>query len=233
MVVTVADRESDIYEFLLEAQAMNAKYVIRACYDRHLHQAEYDRLPESLRRVEGAGTVEIDVPTQNRRALLELRFVPLALRPPERMTRWKTKWRVSCWVIQVCETVAPAGSDPLTWTLLTNLPVTSLEQALERISWYRRRWQIEMFHKILKSGCTVEDGRLQTAERLTKYIALIAVMGWRIFWMVPVSRADPSAPADIALTKTEIATLCSLQRFQSKLLQEKFLTSKPSSLSPV
>src|SRR5438309_8971254 len=78
MVVTVADRESDIDEFLLEAQAMNAKYVIRACPHRHLHPAEQDRRPESLRRVEAAGTVEIDVPTQNRRASLERRFVPMA-----------------------------------------------------------------------------------------------------------------------------------------------------------
>jgi hypothetical protein len=226
MVVTVADRESDIYEFLLEAQAMNAKYVIRACHDRHVHHAEYDRLQEYLRSVEAAGAVAIDVPTQNRRASLELRFVPVTLRPPERMTRSKTKLHGPCWVIHVGETVAPAGSDPLTWTLLTNIPVTSLEQAIERLGWYRRRWSIEEYHKILKSGCTVEDCRLQTAERLTKYIALISVIGWRIFWMVHVSRADPSAPAEIALTKIEIRTLCSLQRFKSKLPPEKSLTIK-------
>jgi hypothetical protein len=133
MVVAVADRESDIYEFLLEAQTIKAKYVIRACPDRPLHRAEYDRLQERLRSVETAGTAEIDLPTQNRRASLELRFVPVALRPPERRTCSKTKWHVPCWVIHVCQTVAPARSDPLRWRLLTNIPVASLEQAIEQL----------------------------------------------------------------------------------------------------
>jgi hypothetical protein len=53
-------------------------------------------------------------------------------------------------------------------------------------------------------------------------------MGWRIFWMVPVRGADPSAPAEMALTKREIRTLCSLQRFQSKRAPEKSLTIQPA-----
>lgn len=226
MVVTVADRESDIYEFLLEAQALNAKYVIRACYDRHVHHDEYKRLQDYLSSVDAIATVEIDVPTQRRKASLELRFAAVTLRPPERMTRSKKKLHVSCWVIHVCETTATAEFEPLTWTLLTNIPVTSEEQAVERLGWYRRRWSIEEYHKILKSGCTVEDCRLQTAERLTKYIALISVIGWRIFWMVHISRTDPNAPVEVALTQVEIGSLRSLKRFREKLPRGTTLTIK-------
>jgi hypothetical protein len=164
------------------------------------------------------------VPTPNRRASLELRFVPVTLPPPERRTPSQTKGHVPGWVIHVCQTVAPARSDPLAWTLLTNLPVTSREQARERLGWYRRRWSLEAYHKILQSGGTVEECRRPSAERLTKDMALISVMGRRLFWMVPVRRADPSAPAALALTKLEIRTLCSLQGFPSKLAPEKSLT---------
>src|SRR5438270_10863701 len=84
-------------------------------------------------------------------------------------------------------------------------------------SWYRRRWSIEEFHKILKSGCSVEDCRLQTAERLKRYFALFCVIAWRLFWMVHIKRAAPDAPAEVALTQSEIGTLCSLKRFKQKL----------------
>jgi len=224
MVVTVADRESDIYEFLLEAQTLNAKYVIRACYDRHIDHTEYKRLQAYLNKVETIAIVEIDVPRQGRRAFLDLRIAAVTLRPPMRMTSSKSKLQVSCWVIHVSEREAPQGLEPLTWTLLTNIPVTSAEQAIERLGWYRRRWSIEEYHKILKSGCPVEDCRLQTAERLGKYIALISVIGWRIFWLVHISHADPNAPAEVVLTQVEIGTLRSLKRFREKIPQKGPLT---------
>ena len=71
---------------------------------------------------------------------------------------------------------------------------------------------------------TVEDCRLQTAERLAKYIALISVVGWRIFWLVHISRADPNSPAEVVLTQVEIGTLRSLKRFREKIPQKGPLT---------
>ena len=38
------------------------------------------------------------------------------------------------------------------------------------------RWKIEVFHKVMKSGCRAEDTKLQTAERLVKLLALITVV---------------------------------------------------------
>jgi Transposase Tn5 dimerisation domain len=108
--------------------------------------------------------------------------------------------------------------------LLTNVPVTSLDHAVERVSWYRRRWSIEEFHKVLKSGCMVEKSRLQTAERLKRYIALLCVIAWRIFWLVHIQRADPGAPAEVALTRAEIGTLRSLKRFTGRFQQSTAMT---------
>jgi Transposase Tn5 dimerisation domain len=87
---------------------------------------------------------------------------------------------------------------------------------VERISWYRRRWSIEEFHKVLKSGCVVEKSRLQTAERLKRYIALLCVIAWRIFWLVHIQRANPGASAEVALTQAEIGVLRSLKRFSGR-----------------
>jgi hypothetical protein len=217
MVVTVADRESDIYEFLLEAQKLNAKYVIRACYDRHIRSPVHRSIQDHIDSLPSYAEVEVEVPTQSRRAVLDLTFTKVDLRPPERISRSKNALIVTCWVIRVAERTPPNGYEPLCWTLLTNIPVGSVEQAVEKLSWYRKRWSIEEFHKILKSGCTVQDCRLQTAERLKRYLALFSVIAWRLFWMVHIKRTDPDAPAEVALTQSEIKTLCSLKRFKNKL----------------
>lgn len=231
LVVTIADRESDIYEFLHEAQELNAKYVIRAGYDRHIQSQEYRTIHEHLDAIQSQGQVEIDVPTQKRKATLALKFTSVQLRPPERITKSKKALRVTCWIVHVKEITPPKNCDPLSWTLLTNIPVDSIEQAVEKLAWYKRRWSIEEFHKILKSGCIVEDCRLQTAERLKRYLALFSVIAWRIFWLVHISRADPKAPAEVALTQTEIGTIQSLKRFKDSLPLNTALTVKKALLA--
>jgi Transposase DNA-binding/Transposase DDE domain len=226
MVVTGADRESAIYEFLLEAQKLKAKYVIRACYDRHIKSDVYRTIHERWAALDVQAQVELDVPTQSRRATLDLKFMKVDLRPPDRITRSRSSLIVTCWVIYVREKHPPEGFQSLSWTLLTNIAIESVEQAVEKLAWYRRRWAIEEFHKILKSGCTVEDCRLQTAERLKRYLALFCVIAWRLFWMVHIKRANPKAPAEVVLTQSEIGTLRSLKRFKEKLLASGPFTVK-------
>ncbi len=70
------------------------------------------------------------------------------------------------------------------WKLLTNDSVKTFEDAVERISWYKKRWNIETDFKVLKSGCKVEDCRFETAERLTRYLPLMSIIAWRLFWMI-------------------------------------------------
>ncbi len=94
-------------------------------------------------------------------------------------------------------------SPPLEWMLLTNVEVKTLDDALERVRWYEQRWQIECFHKVLKSGCAVERCRLQHAERLEKYLVLNSVIAWKIHWISLVSRRTPNTPATYFLTTSE------------------------------
>src|SRR4051794_9058647 len=120
------------------------------------------------------------------------------------MSEGEARLMEDCWRIRVTENAPPDGWEPLSGTRLTNIPIGSVEQALEKLSWYRRRRSLEEFHQILKSGCSVEDGRRRTAERLKRYLALLGVIAGRLFWMVPIKRAAPDAPAEVALTPSEI-----------------------------
>lgn len=222
-VVHVADRECDIYEFLREAEELKASYLIRACYDRAIESEEYQSISQQIKGLLASALVTIDVPTQKRKAELELRFTHISIRTPTRIAK-RNRLSIPCWIIHVIEPSPPAGCEPLSWTLLTNVAVLSAQDALERLAWYRRRWSIEEFHKILKSGCTVEDCRLQTRERLSRYLMLFCVIAWRIFWIVHISRVSPHSPAEIVLTKSEIGTICSLERFKDKGLFPSSLT---------
>jgi hypothetical protein len=87
--------------------------------------------------------------------------------------------------------------------LITNMPVDDFKQAEEKIQLYRLRWQIETFHKVLKSGCRVEDCRLETLARLKKYIALKSVIAWRLFWLTHVGREIPEVSCQVVLAEHE------------------------------
>lgn len=87
------------------------------------------------------------------------------------------------------------------------MPVRKPAEALEKIDWYAKRWKIELFHKILKSGCKAEDPRLRTADRLANLLAMFCILSWRILWLTMLNRMTPDAAPDTALTPTEISLL--------------------------
>src|SRR5215207_1237387 len=106
-------------------------------------------------------------------------------------------------VIHAVERDAPEGREPIVWKLLTSLPVKSLAEAIEKIAWYALRWKIEVFHKVLKSGCRTEESELRTTDRLTNFIAICCIVAWRVFWLTMIHRTAPDAPASVALTDME------------------------------
>ncbi len=77
----------------------------------------------------------------------------------------------------------------------------------QKIRWYALRWKIEIFHKVLRSGCNAEGAKLRTAQRLTNLIALLCILAWRVFWMTMLNRSTPDAPPTLALTKIELDVL--------------------------
>ena len=81
------------------------------------------------------------------------------------------------------------------------------KEAVEKLDWYALRWKIEVFHKILKSGCKAEESMLRSADRLPNLISVLCIVSWRIFWLTMVSRASPQMPGEVALTLREMQRL--------------------------
>lgn len=136
---------------------------------------------------------------------VRVRFATLAVHPtPAKRKRCPS---LTLNVIDAVEPGRPAGREPIRWRLLTNCPVPDLASAVEKLNWYSLRWKIETFHKVLKSGCQAEQSKLRTTERLTNLLAVLCVIGWRVFWLTMAHRAQPDAPADTAFTPTEVAIL--------------------------
>ncbi len=91
----------------------------------------------------------------------------------------------------------------MNWILLTNININNFEEAVEKIQWYCLRWRIEVFHKILKSGLKVEECRLQTADRLIRFLTIMSIIAWRIFFITLVARTNPNLSYTVILTDDE------------------------------
>jgi hypothetical protein len=207
-LVTIADREADIFEFLTEADELDAEYVIRAAQDRRL-AGEIGLLWAHMAKQEVVGTVTVEVAARGgkaaRQAELLVRVAHLTLQPPQRRADDAGIWLepLQVWALWLHEDAAPAEVEPLDWLLLTNVPIATWQDTTERIGWYCLRPLIESWHKILKSGCTIEDCRLETAERLKPYLALMGIIAWRLFWLTHINRQLPEASCTLILADHE------------------------------
>jgi hypothetical protein len=207
-LVTIADREADIFEFLDQADQLAAEYVIRAAQDRSV-AGELGRLWAHMAVHPIAGNVTVRVAAREgpaeRTAELRVRVGQVTLQPPLRPADDPGVWLepLIVWAIWLHEETPPARATPIEWLLLTNIPVQTWQDATERIAWYCVRPQIEQFHKLLKSGCTVEDCRLEDGERLKPYLTLMSVVAWRLFWLTHINRQNPDHPCTSILADHE------------------------------
>jgi hypothetical protein len=230
-VISTSDRESDIYEIFAEHQQRQERnqvavdWIIRSNQDRRLLPSGNTEAPEpemlklhsyiEQAPVLGRTTVEIRAKQQlkkkkgnrklthrqARKAVLEVRACEVQLKAPFRKGTELTP--ITLRVIRAKEIDPPAGEDPIEWILLTNLAVQNLKEALRVIALYCLRWQIEVFHRILKSGCRVEQAQFKTAERLRPRIALQMVVAWRIHHVTLAGRACPDLPCGILFDPCE------------------------------
>jgi len=217
-VVTVADRESDFFEFLTHTKELRAKYLIRARSDRKLVPEDSEgcaRMHEALGDASALGTITVQVPGNGSRkprtASIEVRVAQVTIQPPPRRgTHAKASGSVepvTVTLIGATEQSPPAGCESITWVLLTNLPVKDFESAKEKVQWYARRWGIEIWHKVLKSGCKVEDCMLEEAERLKRYLTLFSIIGVRLMHVTYLARAQPDLPATEVFSQEEVEAL--------------------------
>lgn len=205
--VHVGDRESDIYELYCLATDLGSHFVVRTVVDRLAGSGDHT-VKSEMREAPSAGTHSIEVRVNDdtvERVTLDIQYKRIHVCPP--IGKQKRYPSLDLTVIHASEIGVPLGRKPILWKLVTDLEVDNLEEALEKIRWYAMRWKIEVFHKILKSGCRAEDAKLRTADRLANLVALFCIVSWRVLWMTMVARANPEADPTIAFTATEITIL--------------------------
>ena len=205
--IHIGDRESDIYELFCAAREAETHFVIRTCVDRLAGEGDHT-IADEMDEVAVKGLHRIEVRDNNGdpdEAVLEIRYRKIRVLPP--IGKQKRYPALTLTVIHAEERTTPRNRKKIEWKLITDLPVGSRAEAIEKLEWYALRWKIEVFHKILKSGCKAEDSKLQTAQRLTNLISVFCILSWRVFWMTMLNRSAPEAPPTLALTTTEIALL--------------------------
>ena len=205
--VHIGDRESDIYELFCLAREMDTHFLVRTCVDRLAGNGGHT-IRDEMKQTAACGLHRIEV--RNKRgeastAVLEIRFRRILVRPP--IGKQKDYPDLVLTAIHAQEKGSPKGRERINWKLLTDLPVQSRQDAVEKLNWYAQRWKIETFHKILKSGCRVEDAKLRTAERLVNLIAILCILSWRIFWITMQNRTSPEAPPASAFTELDLYLL--------------------------
>jgi len=203
--VSVGDREADIYDLFLVERSSGVDLLVRAAENRRV-EAEERYLWGALEATPVVATTEITVPPRNgqaaRTATLAIHWRAITLRPPSQRAKEKLS-PVSVWAVWAIETAPPANVPAVEWLLLTTVPVHSTQDALQRLDWYCCRWGIEVWHKVLKSGCRIEARQLETADRLKRCLALFAVIAWRVLYAVMLSRAAPDLPCTALLNDPE------------------------------
>jgi hypothetical protein len=202
-LVYIADRDSDLFELFTAGQTSEASWLIRANQDRKLQDGRH--LWEAVREAEVLGTLEFDLPPTSERpkrhVVQTLRAARLKLRPPYRRDKKLPAAEVTA--ILAREEKPAKGTEPIEWLLLTNLAVGTAEEAQEKVQWYVCRWQIEVYFRVLKSGCKVEQLQLQERDRLEVALALYMIVAWRVLYLMMMGRNVPELSCETTFAREE------------------------------
>lgn len=220
-VVTVCDREADIYDFFKLSDQLGAPVLVRASQNRTVNRnsryAEKGvaKLWDHICQQPVAGSYQIEIPLRSktkhcgaraaRTAVVAVKFGTFTMNPPRNHPKHGNEKLpdIEMHAVLVTELHPPEGEEPVEWMLLTNHPVASFDDACEKIRWYGLRWRIEMYFKVLKSGFRVEACRLASGERLTRYLTVMSIVAWRIFMITLIARTDPNMPCSKFLAQQE------------------------------
>ncbi len=210
-IITIADREADIYDLFAVPRAANMDLLIRANYDRRVQvdNEEIGKLWDCVEQTPIQGTILVHLehkPGQKARDVeLTIRSMKLSIMPavsdPKGLHACHEP--IPLTAILVLEEHPPEGETPLCWLLLTSLPVQTFQQAAQCVRWYQYRWLIERYHFVLKSGCRFEDLQLETAQRLERALATYCIVAWRLLWLIYQERQTPEASCEVALQTYE------------------------------
>jgi Transposase Tn5 dimerisation domain/Transposase DNA-binding/Transposase DDE domain len=223
-VVFVADSESDIYDVIAEGREgpHTADWIIRSCQDRALVDDPEDREVEDFLRAEALAAPVLQrrtitvrgrtakvacedrdrrQPRKSREAVVEVRAVTVTLRAPGRAAGQLAEATVNA--VLVTEANPPEDDVPVEWLLLTSLPIDTVDQVRLVVQYYSIRWMIELFFRVLKSGCRVEERRFEAMERLLPCLAAYLIVAWRVLYLCRLGRSGPEISCEAVFEPAE------------------------------
>jgi hypothetical protein len=211
----------ELFHFRRSQSGRKAELLVRAKTDRCLEETDR-KLFEELAAAPLAKKISLSVPRQRehlslpsvpgrpglqaREARVEIRFKEVTLSAPN-TSQTRHLEPIKLWALYLVEKHPPQGAEPLEWLLLTTVEVRSVKQALKLIRWYCRRWRIEEWHRVLKSGCKILEHQNHRAQALLRAIAIDAVIAWRIMLLALLGRAVPDLPCEVLFNPIECDVL--------------------------
>jgi hypothetical protein len=208
-IVSVGDREADIYELfaLAVGKEKGAKLLVRAEQNRLLAEGQ-EKLWERVSRQAVSGKHHVWVGRRGnqagREAELEIRFARVSLQPPQKK---KALGELVIYAVLARENPSAKTGNPLEWMLLSTDPVRTVEEAVEKLEWYSQRWGIEIYHKTLKSGCQIERRQVASTDGLETCLAVDMVIAWRILHLTRLGRKTPDLPCTLFFEEAEYKAL--------------------------
>jgi hypothetical protein len=219
--IYVGDRGSDISTFWQTCEQLGYDVVVRVAQDRRVlldeipeaEDPEVLRLKTLARALPAQGGRGLHVPAQRQRpardAFVQISWQEVRLQPPTNGAML-SKTEVKAWVVHVWEPEPPQGVEPLEWILVTTVPIACEQDAWEPVKWYKWRWLLEDFHKVLKTGCGIEVRRQQTVGAMWNLLGVLTPMAMRLLWLRQTAQQAPDTPATEVVSQEVIDVVTKL-----------------------
>ena len=180
--VHICAREGDIWELFCLARELDTHCLVRRCSDRLADDGSHTVASIMAEgKVRELHRVAVRDDKSNRGSTqVEISYRRMTIWPP--IAKQERYPALILTVLHAREPEEPVGRPRIDWKLITDLPIDGHAAAIEKLQWYAMRWKIEVFHKVLKSGCRAEPAQLRTA--------VFCILSWRVFWLTMLNRVN-------------------------------------------
>jgi len=218
-MIHIGDRENDIYEYYCRCRELDTFFISRVCVNRLANESTLVQ-EVGTQKCYAKQTIEfIDKKGNLISTTLDIRVKTVELHPPIGKEAHYPDIEVT--FISAIEADVPENREPIRWSFITNLPVKSKKDIKQVLDWYKQRWKIETYFKVLKSGLKVEESKLRTADRLSRLISMCCILAWRIHWLTFLNRETEKINPEVAFDEIEIIIIKStFSSYSLKTLQD-------------
>lgn len=226
--ISIADREADSGDFFLHTLDAGAEFIVRQKMSRTILNSE-NKSYEHIKNTPIKGSKDVFITNKHH----VKRGTSLRVKDEFGKYERETTLYYQYDQIEICATAKDYSKDikmnivrifeegnhkdKIDWCLLTSLPIENLEDAEVVAKYYAIRWRIELFFKVMKSGCKAEKCRLSTFERMQKFVVLTTVIAWRISWLKYYSEQNPEDSAGTILSSIEKTIISKINKHEGEL----------------